>query len=113
MKKPALRPERLVSSSAPSERGPSTSTGRNPTPWQPRFGIRELLMLMLICSVLAAALGYLYQDQKAGGRSLRFIFLTVAGPSLMAVTLGLIFVSIEFFRRRKRKKPSSKAEDVF
>ncbi len=113
MKSAASRPERSIGSSAPAERGPASSAGRGPTPWQPRFGIRELLMLMLICSVLAAALGYLYQDEKAGARSLRFIFLTVAGPSLMAVTLGLIFVATEFFRRRKRKKPSSKAEDVF
>lgn len=112
MKKNLTKPQRPTVPQSPSSLE-SSAPGRTPTPWQPRFGIRELLMLMLICSVLAAALGYLYQDQKGGGRSLRFIFLTVAGPSLMAVTLGLIFFSLEFFRRKKRKKPSSKADELF
>lgn len=83
------------------------------TPWQPRFGIRELLMLMLICSVLAAALGYLYQDEKGGGRSMRFIFLTVAGPTLMAMVMGMAFFSYEYFKKRGRKKKKSQPVDKF
>jgi H+/gluconate symporter-like permease len=95
---------------APSSMPPSQ---RNKTPWQPRFGIREMLMLMLICSMLAAALGYLYQDEKNGGKSMRFIFLTVAGPTLMATALGITFVIYELLHRRKRKKKAVKPDDLF
>lgn len=92
--------------------GPPSRNSRREEPWQPRFGIRELLMIMLICSVLAASLGYLYQDQKAGGRSMRFIFITVAGPTLMAVCLGIGFVTYEFLQRKKRKK-KPEPKDIF
>lgn len=101
------RPSTKEPSGAPSPPPPQRQT-----PWQPRFAIREMLMLMLICSVLAASLGYLYQDEKSGGRSMRFIFLTVAGPTLMAMVLGASFVAYEYLknRGRKKKKPSPKDE---
>jgi hypothetical protein len=104
------RPRPNSQSSAPEGFRPAP---RQPTPWQPRFGIRELLMLMLICSVLAAALGYLYQDEKAGGKSMRFIFLTVAGPTLMAMLLGMIFIGYELLKNRGRKKKKSQPSDEF
>jgi hypothetical protein len=90
---------------------PPSSQRNSQEPWQPRFGIREMLMLMLICSMLAAALGYLYQDEKTTGRSIRFIFLTVAGPTLMAAAMGAAFVTYEYLRRRKRKKKSTTKPD--
>lgn len=92
---------------------PPVPRGRIPTPWQPRFGLRELLMLMLIGCVLASALGYLYQDEKASGRSMRFIFLTVAGPTLMAVCLGIGFVVYEVLNRKKPKRKRGEPKDVF
>jgi hypothetical protein len=70
-------------------------------------------MLMLIGSVLAASLGYLYQDERAGGRSMRFVFLTVAGPTLMAVCLGIGFVVYELTQRKKSKKKRAGSKDAF
>lgn len=99
-------------STMPNRNAPGPPPQRQ-TPWQPKFGIRELLMLMLICSVLAAALGYLYQDEKGGGKSMRFIFLTVAGPTLMAMILGMVFVGYEFWKSRGRKKKKLQPKDDF
>jgi hypothetical protein len=90
---------------------PSTSPRNDSRPWQPRFGIRELLMLMLICSILAASLGYLYQDQKGEGRSVRFIFITVAGPTMMAICLGIGYFLFELLRGKKRKRRPAKEEE--
>ena len=97
----------------PANLPPTPQPPQRQTPWQPRFGIRELLMLMLICSMLATALGYLYQDEKNGGRSMRFIFVTVAGPTLMAMVLGIGYFSYEFFKKRGRKKKKAGPSDKF
>lgn len=97
----------------PPTNPPPRHSPQRQTPWQPRFGLREMLMLMLICSVLAAALGYLYQDEKSGGRSMRFIFLTVAGPTLMAMVMGMAFFSYEYLKKRRRKKKKSQPGDKF
>lgn len=72
-----------------------------------------MLMLMLICSVLAASLGYLYQDQKSGGRSMRFIIITVAGPTTMAIALGAGYLAYEWTQRKKRKRRPAKENDPY
>jgi len=73
-------------SSDPSEPHP-----RVPRPWQPRFGIGTLLLLMLVVSVMAAAGSYLVRALQ-GGRAfqLAFILFTLAAPLLLVVIVSLL-----------------------
>lgn len=60
-------------------------------PWQPRFGIRGLLLLMVVVSVMAASGNYLVQALR-GGRSfqLAFILFTLSAPMLVLVAVSLL-----------------------
>ena len=72
-----------------------------PQPWQPRFGMGTILLLMLVVCVMAAAASYFvrYIGAVRGGREfqLLFILFTLAAPLLLVVIVSL-FQSL--FRRR-------------
>ena len=63
-------------------------------PWQPRFGIPGLLLVVLITSVLAAAGSYLARVSRLppteDGKSslLVFVLITTAAPALLLVILA-------------------------
>ena len=68
------------------ERGP-----RVPRPWQPRFSMRAMLLLMLVVSVSAAGASYLVQAADGGRASkLAFILFTLAAPLLLVVLVSLV-----------------------
>lgn len=70
-----------------------------PQPWHPRFGMRGVLLLMLVVSVMAAAGNYLVRSMQ-GGRSfqLSFILFTLAAPLLVLVAVSVLHAVLH--RRR-------------
>ena len=76
------------------QNGPQES----PRPWQPRFGIGTMLLIMLIVSVVGAAASYFVRAMQ-GGRSaqLAFILFTIAAPLLLVVVVS---IAQSLFRRR-------------
>lgn len=63
---------------------------RVPRPWQPRFSITAMLLLMLIVSVTAAGASYLVRAADGGRASkLAFILFTIAAPLLLVVIVSL------------------------
>jgi Na+/melibiose symporter-like transporter len=69
-----------------------------PRPWQPRFGIGTMLLIMLIVSVMGAAASYFVRAMQ-GGRAaqLAFILFTLAAPLLLVV---LVSIAQSLFKRR-------------
>ena len=71
---------------------------REVRPWQPRFSMRAMLLLMLVVSVTAAGASYLVRAADAGRASkLAFILITLAAPLLLVV---LVSVARALLRRR-------------
>ena len=74
-----------------------------PRPWQPRFGMGTMLLLMLVVSVMGAAASYFVRYLRAmeGGREsqLAFILFTLAAPLVLVVIVSLLHA---LFRRRRR-----------
>ena len=87
---------------APPPGSPGASSPPDlPRPWQPRFGLGTLLMVMLVICVMAASASYLARILRAGGRAgqLTFILFTLAAPMLLMV---LISVALWALRRGNR-----------
>ena len=63
-----------------------------PAAWQPRFGIRSLLLMMLVFSVMAAACSYLLQSERQQNRlgQLGFILFTLAAPVFLVLAFSLL-----------------------
>jgi hypothetical protein len=78
---------------------PVTTTSR---PWQPRFSIRALLLLMLVASGMSSA-GYYFVQMLRGGRNhqLAFILFTVASPLLLLVGAS---IAVALLRRSGRRR---------
>ena len=59
-------------------------------PWQPRFGLGALLLVILVFSVMAAAGFYFMQFLRGGsGFRLTFVLFTMATPLLLVTVIGL------------------------
>lgn len=60
--------------------------------WQPRFGIRSMLLMMVVFSVMAAAGSYLLRAIDLGQREaqLGFILFTLTAPVILVVLLSLL-----------------------
>ena len=73
-----------------------------PRPWQPKFGMAGLLMVMFVCSVMAAG-GYYFVQYLRGGRQsqLAFILFTLASPMLLMVVVSLMRVVYRLFEKNK------------
>ncbi len=73
-------------------------------PWQPRFGILGLLLLMLVASVMASG-GYYFVQMLRGGRShqLAFILFTVASPVLLLVLVSVLLAVLKRSNRPRRR----------
>jgi hypothetical protein len=81
-----------------SDRSPNPEV---PRPWQPRFSIFTLLMLMLVCSVMAAAGSYLVRSLNQVGRSahLVFILFTLSAPMLLMVAVSILRQVLRWLNR--------------
>ena len=74
-----------------------------PRPWQPRFGIGALLLVMIVCSVTAAAASYLVRSLQAGGNSSRltFILFTLVAPVALLLAVSLARQVYVWLERRR------------
>ena len=62
---------------------------RVPRPWQPRFSMRAMLLLMLVSGVSAAGASYFVRAADGGRASkLAFILFTLAAPLLLVVLVS-------------------------
>ena len=74
-----------------------------PTPWRPRFGIRGMLLLMLIANVLAAGIYYLARAAQGSGEShIIFLVLILGGPPALLVSASLGYHVLRFWSRRNK-----------
>jgi hypothetical protein len=73
-----------------------------PRPWQPKFGMACLLMVMFVFSYMGAC-GYYFMQYQRGGRQsqLAFLLFTLASPMILMVVVS-VFVSIQRSRRKKK-----------
>ena len=83
-----------------------TGTPTNPEPphrRRPQFGIGGLLMLMLVCSVTAAAGSYLVRSlqRPAGSSHLIFILFTLIAPVVLMIVVSLIRAVTLWWGRRR------------
>ena len=97
-------------SSCPMSDSISSPEPNHPKPWQPRFGIGALLLVMLVFCVLAAGAGYLVQGLRnettvGSGRPAVMVFLlfTLAGPMLLMVVVSIVRALTGSRSRRRRK----------
>lgn len=59
------------------------------SPWQPRFGLGALMLVMLICSVMGSAVYYLVRATEMGRHyQTAFILVTLVAPLLLVVILS-------------------------
>ena len=73
-----------------------------PTPWRPRFGIRGMLLLMLIANILAAGIYFLARAAQGSGAShIIFLVLILGGPPALLVGASLGYHILRFWSRRK------------
>ena len=73
-------------------------------PWQPRFGLGSMMLVILVCAVTAAAGRYLIQAMQTGTSSRAiFVMFVLVAPMFLLVTLSafrLITGWLQRFRRR-------------
>jgi hypothetical protein len=75
--------------------------GRPPVSRRPRFGLRSLLLFMLVASVMGAAGYHFVQGMRQGRASLAvFILFTLIAPLLLAFLLSNLRYLLWFRRRR-------------
>jgi Na+/melibiose symporter-like transporter len=72
-------------------------------PWQPRFGILGMLLLMLVTSVMATG-GYYFVRTLRGDRNYQLVFIlfTVASPLLLLVVVS---IAVAILRRKPPRRP--------
>ena len=70
---------------------PGLNDGDAPRPWQPRFGLGSMLLVMLVFAVMAAAGSYFVRALD-GQREFRptFIIFTLVAPVALLVVLSFL-----------------------
>lgn len=85
----------------------SSKTPENPggpRPWQPRFGIGAMLLVMIVVCGMAAAGSYLARALKNDDHSAQLVFIlfTLAAPMFLMVAINLIRVLSKWFEKRQK-----------
>ena len=75
-----------------------------PRPWQPKFGMAGLLMVMFVLSVMAAS-GYYFMQFLRGGRQsqLAFILFTLASPIILMVVVSVMCAVYRLSGKKKKR----------
>ena len=83
------------------------SRRRGPPPWQPRYALSTLLMVMLVACFTAAAGYYLVRAIAHRDRlgMLAFILYTLSVPTLVLVVVSLARLGLRRWRGRRRGPP--------
>jgi hypothetical protein len=61
----------------------------SPPPWQPRFGLGAMFMVMLICCVAAAAASYLVLGERSRSYWAVFVVFAMAAPAILVVAVSI------------------------
>lgn len=76
--------------------------GQTNLPWQPRFGLGSLLLVLLVCAVTAAGGRYLLQTLQQGqALRARFVLFVIALPVLFLVVVSGLRLAIVGLNRRR------------
>lgn len=76
-----------------------------PRPWQPRFGLLSLMLVMLVCCMMSAAASYLYNDQITFvSPRVVFVFFTLMAPMMLVVVISIIRRLGALFGRSDRRQ---------
>ena len=75
------------------------ATRKNFKPWQPRFSIAGIMLIMIIFSVMAASASYMY---KAASGSKHFHFIAILFTFVAPVFLMMVISAAYWFLKRKR-----------
>ncbi len=87
------RPTRPLDNRTPNQR-------RAPRPWQPRYSLSGLLLVMLIFCIMGAAASYFVQSTRLGrGYQAAFIAVTLVAPLLLLVIVSNV---ASLLRKRRR-----------
>lgn len=75
-----------------------------PRPWQPKFGMACLLMVMFVFSYMAAC-GYYFMQFLRGGRQsqLAFLLFTLASPMLLMVLVSVMLAVYRLTGKNKKR----------
>jgi Na+/melibiose symporter-like transporter len=73
---------------------------RAPGPWQPRYSLSGLMLVMLIFCIMGAAASYFVQSTRLGrGYQAAFIAVTLVAPLLLLVIVSNVTALL---RKRRR-----------
>lgn len=83
--------------------GALPDANRSPqTPWQPRFSLQSMFLIMFVLCCVAAGGHYLVKSLKGGvAWRLAFVLFTLASPMLIMVVLSIIRSLFEPAKRRR------------
>lgn len=74
-------------------------------PWQPRFGLGSLMLVILVCSMTAAAGRYLILALTSGTSSrVMFVFFVLVLPIFLMLVLNGIRIGVSWMHRARRKR---------
>ena len=82
-----------------------TSDPHQKPPWQPRFGLGSLMLVILVCAMTAAAGRYLIQALSSGTSSrVVFVFFVLVLPMFLLVVLNVVRLAVTWMHRPRRKR---------
>lgn len=75
-----------------------------PEPWQPRFTLSQMLLIMLISCVMAGELYYLLQIGRGRHYQVMFVILTCSAPGFVFIAASIIRLVVLWKRSRLRRR---------
>ena len=72
-----------------------------PEPWQPRFTLSQMLLIMLICCVMAAEVYYLFRISEGRAFQVVFVILTCSAPGFVFIAASAIRAFVIWNKKRR------------
>ena len=80
------------------------TTNDVPRPWQPRYGLLTLMLVMLVCCMMSAAASYRYSGQiTVISPQVVFVFFTLMAPLLLVMAISIVRQVAIFLSRSSRR----------
>ena len=99
-----MYPDRPSKPDQPAPHAPYTGPERDhnvPAPWQPRYGLTFMLLVMLTMSIMASSGYYLVQALYGDkGDKMMFIMFTLVSPVVSVVVVSGGYGLLQLFSRR-------------
>lgn len=91
------------STSDPHSDSPNDANRSPQVPWQPRFSLQAMFLVMFVLCCVAAGGHYLVKSLTGGvAWRLAFVLFTLASPMLIMVVLSIVRSMFEPAKRRRR-----------